>query len=641
MEASQFLAEFGHIANAPGGVEKLRNLVLQLAISGRLVTLENSDSSIPESLESAADQCRHYAAELKLRATRPHSPLTAAPYTVPDHWKWVRLEGISLYIQRGKGPRYADHGSVQVISQKCVQWSGFDHSLSRYVADESISDYGEERFLKGGDLLWNSTGTGTAGRVAIYPDRPDYKAVADSHVSVIRLTSIANPRYVWCVIASPWVQARIQPSHQDSLVSGTTQQVELNTSTVRELAIPYPPVEEQNRIVEKVDELMNLCSQLERQQQTRRRLQNALRHSTLQAVADAHDPYGLKESWERLETNFDSLFSEKQDVRKLRDVMCDLVLRGVTTPKSRMRQSEIFADAELRPLSHGWEWKPLSKLTEYITSGSRGWKKYIANEGDSFIRSQDIKHDELIFEKPAFVRLPEKAEGMRTLVQPSDLLITITGGNVGRCAVVPDLPQYAYVSQHVALIRLLDPRLSEFIHFWMVNAFGGQAFLARYIYGDKPGLNLKQVGSVLIPVPPIEMLPEILPSLRSYHQMCERLSDQLEEKLDVSKKFVIAAVNSITGISLVEEGPAAVKVPQTELIAPLRLGTTPDVTAQAPLTTILARHNGELPARDLWQRFGGEIDAFYAQLKTEVAHGWIAEPTVAEMLEKPAEAAGA
>lgn len=79
------------------------------------------------------------------------------------------------------------------------------------------------------------------------------------------------------------------------------------------------------------------------------------------------------------------------------------------------------------------------------------------------------------------------------------------------------------------------------------------------------------------------------------------------------------------------------KIPQTELIAPLRLGTAPDIKAQAPLATILARHHGEMAAKDLWQRFGGEIDAFYAQMKTEVAHGWILEPAVAQVREKHAD----
>ena len=79
------------------------------------------------------------------------------------------------------------------------------------------------------------------------------------------------------------------------------------------------------------------------------------------------------------------------------------------------------------------------------------------------------------------------------------------------------------------------------------------------------------------------------------------------------------------------------KAPQTELIATLRLGKAPDIKAQAPLATILARHHGEMSAKDLWQRFGGDIDAFYAQLKIEVVHGWILEPAPAEVREKPAD----
>jgi type I restriction enzyme S subunit len=119
------------------------------------------------------------------------------------------------------------------------------------------------------------------------------------------------------------------------------------------------------------------------------------------------------------------------------------------------------------------------------------------------------------------------------------------------------------------------------------------------------------------------------------------LEAQLNKAQGVSGKVAVATVAALTGISIEQEKEAPVKAPQTELIAPLRLGTLPDVKDQAPLATLLARHQGEMSARDLWQRFGGEIDAFYAQLKTEVAHGWITEPPVAEVRAKPAETSGA
>lgn len=208
------------------------------------------------------------------------------------------------------------------------------------------------------------------------------------------------------------MQARIEPSHPDSLVSGTTQQVELNTSTARALPIPLPPVEEQSRIVAKVDELMTLCDTLEVQQQVRRKIQNNLRQSALQAVASATSR-DLQTAWTRLADNFGQLFNVPEDVRQLRDVVFDLALRGVFLPDSKLRPSNDYSDAEFGPLPIGWEWKTLADLSEYITSGSRGWKAYMSSAGDSFIRSQDIKHDALIFESPAFVNLPEKVEGNR------------------------------------------------------------------------------------------------------------------------------------------------------------------------------------------------------------------------------------
>src|SRR3954447_2512998 len=101
---------------------------------------------------------------------------------------------ICLYIQRGRGPNYAEKSSTHVVSQKCVQWSGFDLAPAKFVSEDALASYGEERFLCDGDLLWNSTGTGTVGRVVIYQQAADIKAVADSHVTVIR-PSNCSPRY--------------------------------------------------------------------------------------------------------------------------------------------------------------------------------------------------------------------------------------------------------------------------------------------------------------------------------------------------------------------------------------------------------------------------------------------------------------
>ena len=124
---------------------------------------------------------------------------------------------------------------------------------------------------------------------------------------------------------------------------------------------------------------------------------------------------------------------EPQAIRDLRNVIDALACRGLLAKGTEFK-TDSENDAFLQALPIGWEWETLGNLSEYITSGSRGWKAYIASKGDAFIRSQDIKQDALIFENPAFVSLPEKVEGKRSLVRQGDLLLTITGGNVGKCA---------------------------------------------------------------------------------------------------------------------------------------------------------------------------------------------------------------
>ena len=199
-------------------------------------------------------------------------------YALPESWAWAQLGGISSYIQRGKGPSYAAKSEVPVVSQKCIQWSGFSLALARYVEPESLSKYKPERYLQTGDLLWNSTGTGTIGRVNIYPDLSAHwpRVVADSHVTVLRLVEI-DPRFIWCWLASPLVQGEI-----DEISTGTTKQKELGTGTVKEYLVPLPPLAEQRRIVAKVDELMALCDELED------KLQAELETSARYASAAAH-----------------------------------------------------------------------------------------------------------------------------------------------------------------------------------------------------------------------------------------------------------------------------------------------------------------------------------------------------------------
>ena len=182
------------------------------------------------------------------------------------------------------------------------------------------------------------------------------------------------------------------------------------------------------------------------------------------------------------------------------------------------------------------------------------------------------------------------------------------------------------------LVRLFPDLFSNRFLLYVIQSPSFQARMRDAAIGmTVKHLKVGGVEDLLVPVPPRTEQDRIVGIVDHLFGVCDRMIDQLARKQKTAANLATCAIAAITGIDTTTEEEAPLKAPQTELIAPLRLGQAPDIKAQAPLATILARHQGELAAKDLWQRFGGDIDVFYAQLKQEVAHGWIQQPEVAEM----------
>ncbi len=257
----------------------LQKSILQEAIQGKLVPQIASEGTAHELLEQIKIEKRKLVKEGKLKKSALNDSVIfrgddnkywekvnneliciddEIPFEIPQTWSWVRLDSICSYIHRGKSPKYSDIMKYPVVAQKCNQWSGFSLEKAKFIEPQSLSSYSDEQFLEDEDLMWNSTGLGTLGRMAIYYSRlnPYELAVADSHVTVIRsYKRFVKPKYLYFYFSSNTVQSVIEDKSD-----GSTKQKELATKTVKAYLVPLPPLEEQQRIINKVNEVTSIMS---------------------------------------------------------------------------------------------------------------------------------------------------------------------------------------------------------------------------------------------------------------------------------------------------------------------------------------------------------------------------------------------
>jgi type I restriction enzyme, S subunit len=664
MDAQQFLAEFGHIANAPGGVARLRELILSLAFKGELCP--PSDESSDALLDDIERQRLDFNGETrKQRLTRQSSTSEAVvgPYEIPEHWRWVSLSTVG----HTWGQKKPDESFVYIDVSSIDNKAGvLGHSPE--VISPSAAPSRARKIVKKGTLVY-STVRPYLLNIAIIDRDFDLEPIASTAFAIVHPWEGISVRYLYFYLRSP-IFVRYVESVQIGMAYPAISDEKFYSGVV-----PLPPSEEQTRIVAKVDELMALCDTLETQQQARRKLQNNLRQSTLQAVSNSQSPHELQTTWTRLANNFGQLFDAPEDVVAFKGLILDLAVSGellsiesahvetganllaaiaekrIEWSKSSIDQEQKEALAMLKKLRiqqvgapetslpRHWTWASLLEIAKVIIDCDHKTPAY-SDSGIHLIRTTDIRNGVMRLDTTKKVsKESHLARSRRLTPQDGDIFFT-REAPMGEAAIVPD-GQSVCLGQRLMLIRLFTELFSNRFLIYVIQSPSFQKRMQVAAIGmTVKHINVGDVENLVVPVPPKVEQDRIVTIVDALFRMCDHYAAQLSRKQRIATNLAASAVSSLTGIAI-EQEEEPMKAPQTELIAPLRLGTAPSIKDQAPLAAILARHNGEMSAKDLWQRFPSEIDAFYAQLKIEVSQGWIVEPAPAEMREKPADAVSA
>ena len=225
-------------------IRQVKSKVLDLAIHGKLVPQDPND-------EPAIELLKRINPKAEIITDNGHYQ-KIVPFEVPNKWKWCKLKDICTFLSRGKSPKYKDEdGTYPVFAQKCnLKDGGISLEQARFLDPDTLGRWDEKYKLRNGDVLINSTGTGTVGRTRLFTEECLDKypfVVPDSHVSVVRTHADVVSEFVYAYISS----AHIQQYIEDNL-AGSTNQKELYVGVLEEMDFPLPPLKEQKRIVSKI-----------------------------------------------------------------------------------------------------------------------------------------------------------------------------------------------------------------------------------------------------------------------------------------------------------------------------------------------------------------------------------------------------
>ena len=475
--------------------KKLRQKILDLAIRGKLVPQDPNDEPASVLLERIKEEKERLIKEGKIRKSKktvssdtPH--YENVPFEIPDNWVWTTLEEICLFLSRGKSPKYSDTDKTYpVFAQKCnLKEGGISLEQARFLDPSTICKWSEEYKLKTGDVLVNSTGTGTVGRTRLFHESylKNYPfVVPDSHVSVIRTTNEIKSEFVFAYISSQLIQR-----HLEDNLAGSTNQKELYIGVLSDLSFPLPPLAEQQRIVVEIEKWFALIDQIEQGKanlqttikQTKSKILDLAIHGKL-VLQDPHDEPAI-ELLKRINPDFTPCDNGHYPVGWIETILGELFSHNTGKALNSSNKEGIFKD--------------------YLTTSNVYWNKF----DFTAIKQMPFKESEL----------------NKCTVTKGDLLVC-EGGDIGRSAIW----NYDYdicIQNHIHRLR---PKIDLCVPFYYYtfaylkenNLIGGKGI-------GLLGLSSNALHKIEMPLPPLAEQQRIVQKIEELFSVLDNIQNALE-----------------------------------------------------------------------------------------------------------------
>ncbi len=565
------------MASAEGGVEQLRRLILRLAVRGKVVEQDPTDESAPSWL---ADQ--RIEAQIE-----PENP----PFDLPVGWAWVRLGDLGQ--MRGGGTPSKKNsefwgGSIPWVSPKDMKRPLIDGS------QDTVTDLAVEKtpvkMVPPRAILMVVRGMILAHSFPVAINTVSVTLNQDMKALILRNDRIAD-----------FVHLHLRGRRRDvlDLVERSTHGTcRLATDDVTSLLVAFPPIEEQDRIVAKVDELMALCDELEERQERRHAVRRSFQTSAMDALSRAESADDLAEAWDRVRENWGAVTEHSDSVPVLRQAVLQLAVRGrlveqeesgddaklsleqaLRDRRERWEQQQLQA-AQARGKPHknskwktryadpippdtnglpglppGWTWATVEQLAsnkpKAICAGPFGTifkAKDFRPEGVPIIFLRHVKPDDYRTARPTYMDHDKWVELFQEYsVSGGELLVTKLGDPPGDCCIYPQGIGQAMLTPDVMKLELNSSLAHPRYVMHFLNSVTARQFAFRAAFGStRLRLTLPIFRSVPIPLPPSSEQQTIVAAIDEMMALCDRLERSLTTRERVSSQLAESVVHALT-----------------------------------------------------------------------------------------------
>lgn len=553
------------------GISKLRELILELAVRGKLVPQDANDEPASILLEKIAAEKAQLIKKKIIKKTKP-LPLISSedkPYELPVSWAWIRL-GDTGISSTGKTPKTSEtkffNGDIPFIGPGQITTNNVILTPEKTLTEEGL-EQSTEALEK--DIMMVCIG-GSIGKSAVVDRRIGF----NQQINSIRPLLVNHKYLLFSLQAKDFYSRLISES------TGSATPI-INRGKWDLLLIGLPPLAEQQRIVAKVDELMLLCDQLEQQTEASIDAHATLVDVLLSTLTDSADADELAQNWARIAEHFDSLFTTEQSIEALKQTVLQLAVMGKLVPqnpddepasvllekiakeKERLiEEKKIKKEKPLPPISDGekffelpkgWEWCQIDSLS---LSSEAGWSPKCdptPKEGDNW---GVLKVSAVTWGKYQ----PDENKALPNYLEPkpqyevkaNDFLISRanTADLVARSVVVPkNTPEKLMMSDKIIRFSFTKDVFSYYINL-VNNSSYSREYYAEVAGGTSSSMknvSRSQVRALKIALPPLAEQHRIVAKVDELMAICDQLKAKLQQSQETQVQLTDALVDKALG----------------------------------------------------------------------------------------------